>query len=405
VLVPQDPDEALPAGFSAVDIARIARPASARSDRVLWDVLGRLGDGPVQRRLLDPFTPVSTLSRGERQRLLLACAFSRARSDAGCTLLLDEPTAAQDVPRTHALLGCLRELLPAQFAGTGAVVLTAHDPEPIDALLGDRGIEGVSDHVLWMDGRRASALSVRRAPERRWEGAAPRGLQDYLDSVDALFAARDKSTGSPPSDSPGGLRVLASRVNIGGRSHAVCPDARLRGGELVVLSGPSGSGKSTLLRQIASRPPLRADVGYVMQDAARAFPAEMPVGEVLAGPPADKERAAARAWFGTGLDGELASRSVGALSEGERQRVVLAAEVTRLAHTRDRTRLLLLDEPFGAVDPGAHLRLMESLLRWVRDPAGSNAAILVSHSPLVDLGLARAFGVPAREWTIGGATP
>jgi ABC-type nitrate/sulfonate/bicarbonate transport system ATPase subunit len=246
-------------------------------------------------------------------------------------------------------------------------------------------------------------LSVRRDPDRRWEAAPPRGLADYLDSVDALFEARGETARPGVPAAPGGLRPLRSRVTIGGRSHAVSPEARVRGGELVVLSGPSGSGKSTLLREIAGRPPLRADIGYVMQDAARAFPAEMPVREVLDGQARAHERAAARAWFGAGLDRELASRSVGALSEGERQRIVLAAEVTRLARTRDRTRLLLLDEPFGAVDPAAHLRLMQILLRWVGDPEGQNAAILVSHSPMVDLGLAHASGVPVREWTIGGS--
>ena len=115
VLVPQDPDEALPPAFSSTDVARVARSGHARADRVLWDLLGRLGDGPVRRRLFDPFTSVADLSRGERQRLLLSLAFSRARADPGCTLLLDEPTSAQDVPRTHALLDSLRELLPPQF--------------------------------------------------------------------------------------------------------------------------------------------------------------------------------------------------------------------------------------------------------------------------------------------------
>src|SRR5213080_4016832 len=66
-------------------------------------------------------------------------------------------------------------------------------------------------------------------------------------------------------------RVLPARVTIGGRHHAVSPDARIRGGELVVLCGPSGCGKSTVLREIAARPPLPIRVGYVMQDAARAF--------------------------------------------------------------------------------------------------------------------------------------
>jgi len=76
--------------------------------------------------------------------------------------------------------------------------------------------------------------------------------------------------------------------------------------------------------------------------------------------------------------------------------------VLRLGESSDRGRLLLLDEPFGAVDPAAHLRLMEALLGWVGEAGAGNAAILVSHSPLLDLGLARASGVPAREWTIDG---
>ena len=403
ILVPQDPDEALPAAFSGTDVAIIARSAPIRTDRVLWDLLGRLGDDPVRRRLFDPFTSVSTLSRGERQRLLLALALSRARADPGCTLLLDEPTSAQDGARTAALLDCVRDLLPAKFTGSGALVLTSHDPEPIDALLGDRGAQAIDDHVLWIEDRRARSLSVRRDGERRWEGAEGQGLQEYLDAVETLFAARDGARSAVAGSSPvDGVRVLRTRLSIGGRSHAVSPDARIRGGELVVLCGPSGCGKSTVLREIAARPPVPIRIGYVMQDAARAFPAEMPVHEILGGGPIHPRRALAQSWFGGRLDDDLVSRPVGTLSEGERQRILLAGEVLRLEAARDRTRLLLLDEPFGAADPAAHLRLMGALLRWVQEPSGRNAAILVSHSPLVDLGLARASGVPTREWTIQG---
>ena len=391
VLVPQDPDEALPGAFPVADVARLA---SARTARVLWDFLGRLDDGPVRRRLLDPFTPVSTLSRGERQRLLLALALARARADPHCTLLLDEPTSAQDGPRTQALLECLRELLPPQSAGTGAVVLTSHDPEPIDALLGERAGHALCGHVLWIEERRAHSLAFGR---QRWEGAAARGLQRYLSAVETLFEARDTADPPRPSPQADGARVLPSRVSIGGRAHVTSPEARIRGGELVVLSGPSGSGKSTLLRAIAARPPPAFRVGYVMQDAARGFPAEMPVREVLGSGPASS---AAR-WFGSVPGDDLLARSIGSLSEGERQRILLAAEVLRLDRS-GRARLLLLDEPFGAVDPPAHLRLMAALAGWVREPGGHNAAILVSHSPLVDLGLARSSGVPAREWSIDG---
>jgi ABC-type cobalamin transport system ATPase subunit len=110
-----------------------------------------------------------------------------------------------------------------------------------------------------------------------------------------------------------------------------------------------------------------------------------------------------RRWFGRGLDEAMLGRSMDALSEGERQRVLLAAEVLRLeqAAPHTRLRLLLLDEPFGSVDPPAHLRLMQSLLGWLRE-SGRRAAVLVSHSPRVDLGLAHASGVPTTEWIIEG---
>jgi ABC-type cobalamin/Fe3+-siderophores transport system ATPase subunit len=138
-----------------------------------------------------------------------------------------------------------------------------------------------------------------------------------------------------------------------------------------------------------------------MQDSARAWPHEAPVDEVL-GPGAPLP--ALRRWFGAAFTADLLSRPIGALSEGERQRVLLAAEVLRLEQrpgTRRSPRVLLLDEPFGALDPPQHIRLMEEILQWLRASQGRNAAVLVTHSPLMDLGLARAGGVPAIEWTIG----
>jgi ABC-type nitrate/sulfonate/bicarbonate transport system ATPase subunit len=387
VIVPQDPDDALPASFSGTDLARLARRANPRGDRVLWDLLGRLDDDRVRRALFDPFTPCSALSRGERQRVSNSLAIARALADPDCTLLFDEPTSAQDGLRTHALLDCVRELLPAQFSGTGSIVLACHDPESLDSLLGDRSPQAVTDHVLWLEDRKAHSVPWDTAPR-------PKGLQLYLAATETLLDARDHA-GAQLEAQGDGVRVLRPLVLIGGRLHAVSPHARVRGGELVVLSGPSGCGKSTLLRQIAGDAPL--ELGFVMQDAARALPAEMPVHEALGAAP---RHDVAAHWFGGGLDREMLARPVGALSEGERQRVLLAGEVARLEQSRARLRLLLLDEPFGALDPAAHLRLMGSLLGWLRD--SRNSAVLVSHSPLVDLGLARAAGVPVKEWTIDG---
>ena len=409
MLVPQDPDEALPAALSGTDVGRLAARASVRGDRVLWDFLGRLDDGRLQRSLFDPFTPVSSFSRGERQRLVVCLALARARRDPDCTLLFDEPTSGQDSSRTRALLDCVRELLPAQFAGASSLVLAAHDPESLDALLGDRAGDAVPDHVLWLEDGRAHEFTVR-APSgeaRRWAGATaqPSGLQGYLHAMTTLLDARNATSGDRPRRSErrqSGLRLLRSRLAIGGKPYAISPETVVRGGELFVLHGASGSGKSTLVRAIAGRRPASIEVGYVMQDPGRAFPAEMPVEEVLGALPGSaSERDRVRRWFGAPLE-EMLARPVCALSEGERQRVVFAGEVLRIerASRHARLRLLLLDEPFGAVDPSAHLRLMNLLLGWLGESEGQSAAVLVSHSPKMDLGLARASGIPVTEWTI-----
>ena len=433
VLVPQDPDEALPPALTAVDVALLARTAAPRGDRVLWDLLGRLDDGPIRARLEDPFTSVSAFSRGERQRLLTCLGLVRLRGDPDATLLLDEPTSAQDAARTHALLDCLRELTPARFAGTGSLVIATHDAEALDALLGDRGPQSVADQVLWLEGGEAYRYSVRAPPNAkaalvtddsrppaaqtdgarptaRWEGPPqPPALRDHLASMKALLEARDDADAEGPrwwkaaGDDRAGQPLLPSQVTIAGRPHAVSPAGLIRGGDLVVLSGPSGCGKSTLLRVMADKRAPSVKLGYAPQDPARTFPAEMPVGEVLAARPGQSlRRDLLRRWFGDALDDEMLARPIGALSEGERQRVLLAGEVLRLeGSAAPGLRLLLLDEPFAAVDPTAHVRLMGTLLDWLRASQGKSAAVLVSHSPLMDLGLARATGLDAIEWTIG----
>ena len=150
------------------------------------------------------------------------------------------------------------------------------------------------------------------------------------------------------------------------------------------------------MRAIASRQRSGVGIGYVAQDPARAFPAETPLAEVLI---ANAAPALACRWFGAALPDELLARPWSALSEGERQRALLAGEIVRLERAAAPLRLLLLDEPFGAADPEGHLRLMDLLLTWLRDGHG-RAAVLVSHSPQVDLGLARASAVPTAQWSI-----
>jgi len=139
-------------------------------------------------------------------------------------------------------------------------------------------------------------------------------------------------------------------------------------GSFVALVGASGSGKSTLLKTInrlieptsgrvliegedvraLPAPALRRRIGYVFQ-AVGLFP-HMRVGENIAivprleGRPIGLDRIAELLRL-VDLDPAMASRMPDELSGGQRQRVGVARALAGEPH------LLLMDEPFGALDP------------------------------------------------------
>ena len=149
-----------------------------------------------------------------------------------------------------------------------------------------------------------------------------------------------------------------------------------------VLVGSSGSGKTTLLRMInrmvdptggtieidgvsvASLEPvkLRRSIGYVMQNSGllphRTVVDNVATVPLLRGVPRKKARADALDLLDTvGLDRSIADRYPSQLSGGQQQRVGVARGLAVDPN------ILLMDEPFGAVDPIVRAELQQELIR------------------------------------------
>jgi putative spermidine/putrescine transport system ATP-binding protein len=156
-------------------------------------------------------------------------------------------------------------------------------------------------------------------------------------------------------------------------------DLDVREGEFFSMLGPSGSGKTTCLRLIAgfesptegrvylggrdvsSLAPYERDVNTVFQDYA-LFP-HMTVednvgyGLLVRKVPKEERRAAVRRALEMVRLPELGDRKPGQLSGGQRQRVALARALV------NRPRVLLLDEPLGALD----LKLRQAMQIELKD--------------------------------------
>ena len=161
-------------------------------------------------------------------------------------------------------------------------------------------------------------------------------------------------------------------------------------GDFIALLGPSGCGKSTLLRLIAGldrpdtgslawgagTPPGPGDIGYVFQDATLLPWASAADNVWLPLRLRGVSRTAAARDIATALDrvgltGFEAARP-SQLSGGMRMRVSIArALVTR-------PRLLLMDEPFAALDEFTRHRLQDDLLTLWRDIGCT--VVFVTHS-------------------------
>lgn len=193
--------------------------------------------------------------------------------------------------------------------------------------------------------------------------------------------------------SAGGLQLEAVDVRFGKAAGLRGVSLHVAAGERVALLGPSGAGKTSLLRVIAGLDPLAggrvivddADVSLVAPDRRRtvylhqnpslfthlsvvdnvAFPLEVRgVDRRVA------RRQATELLARVHLEG-FALRRAGGLSGGQRHRVALARALAAQPH------VLLLDEPFSALDPSLRADVREAVMALLDDRGP--ATIVVTH--------------------------
>ncbi|MBS7804931.1 ABC transporter ATP-binding protein [Rhizobiales bacterium TNE-4] len=185
------------------------------------------------------------------------------------------------------------------------------------------------------------------------------------------------------------LRLIGTGKSFAGRVVLRDVSFSLQQGEILSLIGPSGCGKTTILRMIAglTEPDtgtiIRADalhaqgrIGYVFQDPTlmpwASAEANVALPLILQGKHRKEARLRAHAMLGKLGLGDFTRAAPHELSGGMRMRVALArALITDPA-------LILMDEPFAALDEMTRYALNDEMLQLVR--AHGTSLLFVTHS-------------------------
>jgi iron complex transport system ATP-binding protein len=195
-----------------------------------------------------------------------------------------------------------------------------------------------------------------------------------------------------------GLVVRDLTYTVPGRTILADVSFHVPAGSIAGLVGPNGAGKTTLLRAVVGAVGNRLGGGSIAFDGAPLGPpgsrarartvglveptglaAPLRVGEVVAlgrfphrsqfGAPTDRDRAAVCGALERAGVGHLEDRRLSTLSDGERQRVLIARALAQ------NPRLLLLDEPTSHLDLGAASRVAAIVRQIAADGVAVVAAL------------------------------
>ena len=188
-----------------------------------------------------------------------------------------------------------------------------------------------------------------------------------------------------------GIRLEKTALQLGSKRFSF--DIAMSDGAITAVTGPSGSGKSTLLNLIAGfEIPASGRILIAGEDVTRAHPSQRPISLVfqdnnlfahldlvtnigLGVDPSLKLSREDRVRISQSLErvglAGFETRKPGTLSGGERQRAAFARVLVR------KRPVLLMDEPFAALDPELRSSMASLLLDLHRETG--NTVVIVSH--------------------------